>query len=384
MNILGSLNMDTSEDLTFPFWAMSGIAEQFASLYDQYFESAKQYFYFAFLTMLSHSISSKVIITNSEIDIQARLYTLLLGESADARKSTAITQIHKFWQYCEIPVNDCWGANSAEGLEDMMKDMNNTILMYDEFSSFIMKARIESSVLREMVNQLFDRNKYEGRTKHNKIGLNDVHLTLLAATTDETYETLFDDSFTRIGFTNRLLLIPGDNNNKEFHRVPKIPEKDKDAIKTQLIDIIDNAGDMSISPNADKVWKSWYGARRKDEFSKRLDEYLMRLAVLIALSDKKYNIDDVTIRKAIAIVDWQYKVRTTFLPNEGIDKIGQMENRIKHVLKRHGSMSYAKLKNKCKAFRYSSWIFKTAISNNLLEGEITEKNGQYQMPLNAK
>lgn len=80
--------LDT-RSLSFPSEAYTGQASEFAELYSSFTEAPRSFYYMAFLTALGTVIGHKVTL-ESEIEPQPRLYTALLGESADDRKSTAI------------------------------------------------------------------------------------------------------------------------------------------------------------------------------------------------------------------------------------------------------------------------------------------------------
>jgi hypothetical protein len=132
--------------LRFPYEVMDGFAGEFAKTYSGYLESPREFFYMAALTCLGSFISNSVSIA-SEVNQQPRLYTLLLGESADDRKSTAIKKTIKFFQDTFNDFGVCHGVGSAEGLQKRLKDYPFLLLYLDEFKQFTSKCKIDSSVL---------------------------------------------------------------------------------------------------------------------------------------------------------------------------------------------------------------------------------------------
>jgi hypothetical protein len=87
------------------------------------------------------------------------------------------------------------------------------------------------------VNTLFESNRYESRTKTTDINLDQAYLSMLAASTVQTWERSWDPAFTDIGFNNRLFLVPGTAKRK--HSLPaKIPDQDKLRLKNELMGII--------------------------------------------------------------------------------------------------------------------------------------------------
>ena len=185
----------TTSGLTFPTEVMNGVAGEFANLYSSYLESPKEFFYFAFLTILGSLLSQRLTLA-SEIAPQPRLYCLLLGESADERKSSAIGKTIDFFKESVSDLNLCFGIGSAEGLQARLNDCLTRILLlvFDELKSFVSKCKIEASVLLPMVNTLFESNRYESRTKTTDIVLDDVYLSLLGASTLQTYQNMWSTS----------------------------------------------------------------------------------------------------------------------------------------------------------------------------------------------
>ena len=200
-------------EIYFPHNILKGVAWGYANLYSSYMESPIEFFYMSFLTCLGTVLSDRLTI-DSEISPQPRLYTLLLGESADDRKSTAIKKTVDFFS---DSLNTCWGVGSAEGLQKELEENNKLLLCLDEFQQFVGKATIQSSVLLPCVTSLFEQNSFESHTKHSSLKLDNVYLSILSTSTKETYEKVWNSSFTNIGFNNRLFLVPAKGIRKFFY-----------------------------------------------------------------------------------------------------------------------------------------------------------------------
>jgi len=96
---------------------MSGLAGDFAQLYSEHLEPPKHFFYMTYLTCLGSLLSNKISL-DSEVSPQPRIFLVLLGQSADERKSTVlkktidhfITAFETFdrgWRNSIFEV--CWG-----------------------------------------------------------------------------------------------------------------------------------------------------------------------------------------------------------------------------------------------------------------------------------
>lgn len=365
---------DKEVDLKFPGDVMCGVAGEFATLYHEYLEPPPEFFFVSFLTILG-SLCNRVHI-EGELKTTPRLFTLILGESADARKSTAIAKTVEIFDYSAPGhVALCHGVGSAEGLQSQLEETPSTILYFDEFNSFVQKAKIDSSTLRECVNTLFSSSTYQNRTKNTDIKINNAHLSLLAASTVDTYQSIYDESFLKIGFVNRVFIVPGDGIRK-YHRPQEIPQRLKASLALDvrsLVERVEAGLVVGITTNADNMWREWYMSMRIDEFNKRLDEYVTRIAILLALVQGKNRIDTDTITKAIELCQWEYNVRTVYSPIDVRGNMASMEDKITRAFMKHGAMKLQGrqgLKNKTNAGRYGTWTFSTALTNLIKAGDV--------------
>jgi hypothetical protein len=188
-----------------PSEGMIGVGRAFATLYAQYLESPMAFFYFVFLTYFGALIAKKVTL-ETELRPEPRLYTVVIGESADTRKSTALRTVDTFFHSLGPPWEPSvlFGVGSAEGLAAEVKERPELILHYDEFKSFVDKAKNEHSVALPMVTTLFERGEYDNRTKSERVSVRGASLSLVAACTADAYATMFDQRFFAIGLLNRL------------------------------------------------------------------------------------------------------------------------------------------------------------------------------------
>ena len=216
---------------------MTGLAGDFATAYSDVLEPPKHFFYISFLTCLGNVLASSLTL-NSSLGVEPRLYTLIVGESADDRKSTAIDKTVDFFKSGLERFEHCEGVGSAEGLQRRFKSTRYLLLFLDELASFIAKAKIQGSVLLPMTNTLFEKTSYSNVIKNKDILLEDAHLSLLAASTTDTFENMLDSAFKDIGFNNRLLIVPGTGQRK--NPIPKpIPDTVKKGLRQRLSELVD-------------------------------------------------------------------------------------------------------------------------------------------------
>ena len=358
----------------FPYWVMSGVADEFSDLYSKVLEPPQEFFYFSFLTCLGNLLADKLKL-KSEIEPQPRLYTVLIGESADDRKSTAANKTISFFrETLTEDFNVCYGVGSAEGLQKRLKDAepSKLLLFLDEFKQFVSKCKIDSSVLLPCVNTLFESNRYESQTKTTSINLEESYLSILACTTKATFDSMWSSTFTDIGFNNRLWLVPGSGKRK--FAIPKqIPISSKNKIKKLLGETCGLIGEMlqmDIVDDAESLHQKWYENIKSSVHAKRIDTYAMRLMPLLAINDKKTTVDKKTVEKVIALANWQLKVRNELDPVDADNTVAKIEEKIRRQLRKK-SMKTSELKQYTNARKAGLWFFDAALKNLIKAGEIS-------------
>jgi hypothetical protein len=360
----------SDKSLDFPFEVMTGAAGHFANVYGSIMESPEQFLFMAYITCLGAVVSPKLTIKSS-LNTQPRLFTVLLGESATDRKSTAINVTTKHFNSIVNNFNSCWGIGSAEGLQRLMKkkedqDPFGTLLIYDELKAFVSKCKIDSSVLLPMVNTLFENNIYENHTKAHSVRIDSGYLSMLGASTLQTYERIYTPSFMAIGFPNRVFLVPGTATST--HPIPEeISEEDQNILRENLKKILINSGDgltLDFTLDAQEEYECWYKKIRNINsiHAKRLDTYSLRLMILLAVNSSKSEIDIEVVKAAIALCDWQFEVRKQYDPVDADTKVAEMEEKIRRHLKRESLKDY-RLKQKVNAHKSGLQIYSLALKN---------------------
>lgn len=366
--------------LRVPVWpkgVMSGIAGQFATTYSQYMESPQAFLYMSFLTFLGHMVSDKVVL-QSEAAAQPRLFTILLGESADARKSTAILKTHGFLELVTTQgaVNSILGVGSAEGLAACLKKGARAILILDELKSLIQKMRIDSSILLPCINSLFENNQFHSATKRHTIAIDNADLCILAASTIETYRNMFTASFTDIGFLNRLFIVIGDS-RRRFSIPPVIPAKVKADMGVEVGRVLSFVAQLSavgcyqmpFDPEAHRLFDFWYFNHESSSFVKRLETYGHRLMVLLAVNEMSDTITREIAEKAIQLLDYQIIARKYADPVEADTAVAKVEEKIRRALL-GGGLTKRQLQRATSSWRPGIELWNKALYNLVREEEV--------------
>jgi hypothetical protein len=358
------------ESLVFPQEAITGVAGQFARLYGTHLEPPTHFFFMSFLTCLGSALSNRLTL-KTEIKPQPRLFTILLGESADDRKSTAIDKTVNFFRQTIEGFSVCFGIGSAEGLQRKLKREPVTLLFLDEFKHFAGKCKIQNSVLLPCVNTFFESNRYESWTAKKEIYIPDGYLSILAASTLQTYENIWDTTFTDIGFNNRLFLVPG--SGRREHSLPRmVPDYEVERLKEEVGKVLHHADyhqEIDLTDEAKDLYHQWYLNIPQSVHSRRLDTYALRIMSLMAVNEFKEIIDVDTINKTLAICDWQLEARQLYDPVDADNEYAKMEEKIRRVLGR-SPRTDRELKQYCNVRRPGLWIYSAAKSNLEKAGEI--------------
>jgi hypothetical protein len=369
-------------ELQVPAAGVLGVGREFAELHARYLETPLSFFYFAFLTYFG-ALVTKLVTLASELRPEPRLYTVLLGESATTRKSTALRKADDFFQSlgADHAPSVLMGVGSAEGLAAHLKEhpQHGAVLHLDELKSFIDKARNEASVLLPAVSTLFERDEYENRTKTTHVSIRGASLALLAASTIDTYASIFDPRFFSLGFLNRLWLV-ADRSTTSVPIPASIPEASLRPLRQRVTTIHTRLRTefrrnhhrpvgLPISPAADCMFRDWYGARQGSIFESRLDTYGHRLMVLLAASSEKAEVDVPVMTAVLALLDYQLSARRLCDPVNAENRIAAMEEKIRRQLSR-GTLSDRELKRRVHSERDGLWVFSTATKNLLAAHEL--------------
>jgi len=355
------------------------LARMFADLYSAHLEPPWEFFYFAFLTYFGTLLARMVTIA-SALHPQPRLYTVLLGKSGDTRKSTVLRETDEFFKGLGV-VNTPWitlnGVGSAEGLGQAISENDDkapVLLHFDEFKAFVDKAKIDGSILLQMVGSLFERGSWGNRTKKEKIEIEDARLSMLAASTINTYETMFSQAFMAIGFLNRLWLVTGQT-TKSFAVPGKLPEDRVEELRRRVKARLhrlyeeyaangEHAVEYTVTPEALTIFEEWYTRRSGSIFETRLDTYGHRLALLLAVTQGKPEIDADIMRAVVHLLEAQLVTRREHDPIDTENKLAGLEEKIRRVLG-SGPLPVSDLKRRCNYTRFGLWAWKMALGNML-------------------
>ncbi|MFH1334896.1 MAG: DUF3987 domain-containing protein [Candidatus Zixiibacteriota bacterium] len=371
----------------FPRDTIGGLAGEFADLYNTYLEPPWSFFAFNFLTCLGNVIADRVTI-QSELQPEPRLYTVTIGESADDRKSESIKKTAQFFENTLEPgsFKICYGVGSAEGLANRLKENPRTLLVFDELKSFVSKSAIDGAILLPCVNSLFEDTRFHSATKTHSVEIEDARLSLMAASTQETFARMWTPAFLDIGFLNRLWLVKDHGERK--YSIPK--ESPTDEIKTlrrkfgELLKTFERPGKirLPIEEEGREIFHEWYMAVEPSPFTKRLDGYGLRFMILFAINEGEDRITADIISRVVTLLQWQLNIRRELSPIDAEGAIARMEEQVRRILSR-GALPKRELQRRVNYQRAGLFTWNQALRNLTQAGEVHfDPKGQiYQLLL---
>ncbi len=357
-------NGSSGSILIFPPHAIVGSVGDLAREYGHGTEVPVEFYFACGLTVLG-AICSPELTLDVGLNVDTRLYTVLLGESYSVKKSTALRNTVEFFSRLgtiRMPYVN-YGIGSAEGMSTELASTTNLLLAYDELRAFLDKTKIQSSVLLPMTASLFEQHNWDNSTKGSVISVRDAHLSMVGCCTKGTYENMWSQEAIAIGFPNRLFVVNADAGERiAWPRKPA--EEVLSGIMSRLLQQIAKLPlKFTIAPDAKQTWEDWYAGLPSSEHVRRLDTIGLRLLPLIALTTDKDHVDLETVQTVLAILDYELKIRMLTDPIDADGTIAKLEERIRRTLGAKGPLSHRDLRRAVHADRDGLWAFDQALKN---------------------
>jgi hypothetical protein len=369
MSTPSSTNNKTLSNLSYPETSIVGSIGNLARLLASGTEVPVEFYFAAGLAVVGWLCSSNLRLKIG-LDIDPRLYVVLLGESYEVKKSTAQSRMIKFF---DPIINDlklkhhvAYGVGSAEGLMRQLHDYPDLLLAYDELKSLVDKCGVRNSTLMPMVTSLFEGENWDNLTAKSGQSVRNVRLSLLGCCTTQTYAGIWTNDAIAIGLPNRLFVVSADR--KEKVAWPTAPDAKafdivRQSIKKQIESLHQKQLELDITLEARDAWAKWYEELPSSEHVKRLDTIGFRLLALIAFTTDKKEVDLECVNWVTSILDYELNLRQLTDPINADNTIAKLEEAIRRTLRTVGPMRKRELRLKVHADRYGIWAFDRALAN---------------------
>ena len=157
-------------------------------------------------------------ITSHNADLKGNLFTLLIGKSGDAKKSTAINTMRKILRQVQSKISagdrlvgDIPG--SPQGFVKSLSESPNQMIIYSEFGSFLSQTALRSNQLasiRELYGEAYDGTPLTKKLMKDSLNVVDPRLSMVVAATPVHLEEYTKPVDWEGGFLNRFLMVYGE------------------------------------------------------------------------------------------------------------------------------------------------------------------------------
>ncbi len=323
--------------------------------------------------------------------IYPNFYCLLIGRTANARKTTA----YQFaLNLCDdvggleepLRIRRLNGLASVEGLAEAMQNAggaepNRILDVEDEFRSLVTKAgqRAVANLIPRLTDLFNCPRTLEINTRTSPIVINGPFLALLAASTKAWFEESMTKTDVSGGFFNRWLVFEG-----EATRLLATPSPvDQNAWVDVVVDMVEalshNRGEFRFAPDADEYFSQFYIAARRDydsEATARTDLHARKLGLLFAiLADRRDGlIRLVDIESGIEIAKYCAQIAGPLA--ESIDQ-SQQQRLERRLIERIADGLGPTKRDLYRALHCTASELRAVLGPLLSIGVISERNGRY-------
>jgi hypothetical protein len=341
---------DEPTAMTMPVIAYYGLSARFVDALHKSTEAPREFRLAAFLTAVGALIGRQAWV-NYPRPTYPNLYTLLIGETASARKSTviafALDLMTAVIECTQAKVKPLYGLASIEGLAAAMKDGDSpdpyrVVIIEDELKSLLRKAQQKSvSNLIPRLTELYNCGpSFEVNTKTDKAIIKNPFACIVAASTPAWFAECIGESEISGGFLNRWTMFYG----KTETLIPFPTKPDAVTwreIAEDLTCVVQQArGDYLFSPEAKHVFSQFYTTLRNaskgegfpTDATARADLHAIKFALLFAVLDRKSRIEVDDVSRGIALATFTMEVTLSVVRTAGLSRIGAAEQKLMAAL----------------------------------------------------
>jgi hypothetical protein len=315
----------------FPTKALCGSLGELALVLTTGTEVPPEFVFASALTFLGAMVAGDITLEVG-IEVSTRVYTVLLGDSGEPKKSTALRKVRAFFESLhstQMPLVQ-QGVGSAEGLAKILEN-GSVILVYDELRALLDKAKAQSSVLLPMIAALHEAHEWDNVTKNKQVRVCNANLSLVGCCTTETYEAMWDAQSISIGLPNRLFVVTGSATARISWPAPP-NEARLQAIRQRICGQLGRVGcgiRIGIEPDALALFQSWYETVERTTHATRLDTLGRTLMVLYAITMDKDIVDIQVVDTVTTVLDYELMVRRATDPIDAENIVARLEEKIR-------------------------------------------------------
>ncbi|MCX7099622.1 MAG: DUF3987 domain-containing protein [Methylococcales bacterium] len=289
----------------------------------------------AFLSFLAANVGRDTFLMVGDTIHHPRLFTLHIGRSGQGGKGDSQQITHRIRRRIEnthsglLGLSHSGGLSSREGLAGLIHDghgENKAIddkrlwVIESEFANVLHQSRRDGNTLSTALRDAWDGSDIKPATKSRSVASSAPHIGIHANITPSELKELARSRDINNGFFNRFLMVYSENIDHVAFPKPT-PQTVIDNLADQAADIIQyakggypastNGQQMHLSEPAQTYYTNIYKGLRKPFDSEiisalleRRAPYMLRLAMLFALTNKTHVIEPKHLQAALAWVNY--------------------------------------------------------------------------------
>ena len=334
---------------TIPDTAYHGISREYGEIVGPLTEASRTYHLAAFLTGVGAALGRTVYLQHAGT-IYPNLFTVIVGPSGGARKSTAIDFCIQFLHKINPEIGVERSIDSREGFIQRLQDVGKTqkstggtcaLVRLGELRSLIDKTRMEG--LRNIVPALCDAYdcppSLEVHTRQNPVSVVCPTVSMFAGTTKRWIEGLSEEDMEG-GLGNRISWVPGEPGDA----IPHPPARDWprwDQLVVTVRERVDQwrakgSSKFTFSAETRPAWEKIYGelyGHRNDDaliavLCERLQNHCLKTALIFAALDGTDRIELSHLNAAHAFTQFLYDSLWYLFAGFGMSPMAQLDGKI--------------------------------------------------------
>ncbi len=289
-------------------------------------ETPREYDFACGLWCLSVALGRTVIVDRPRAPVHLNMYIILVSESGILRKSSSVRAatglVRTLLQQSQskmllIESKITMGAllnelsrSSAQG------NGSQVILVASELAAMLGRGTSIAGIP-ALLTDLYDcpdERVGGGSLSTGSFNLKDVYCSFIAGSTPTWLATAVRPEIVAGGFTSRCYFIHG-RERKKLIAWPESPSESEQQLRQEMLDELgklrtesQSYSRIGIRVQAKETFSKWYEQRRthrdvyRESFESREDSHALRLAGLMAVNERMWEINDDHIRRAINLV----------------------------------------------------------------------------------
>lgn len=284
-------------------------------------ESPRSFILFSAMSVFGATLGRRVWIDHDVHTVYPMMSTLLIGPSGTG-KSTAAKMAFRLFK--TLPREEqpqlISGASTPEKLYEDLRANPHAVLFASELANFFTKQKYMEGLIPAVTELLDYGDTFERRTKGTGLVTVDrPSVTVIGCSTNDWLQEQLPDSATSGGFLARFLIV------NEEHKAQSVPlpgrmfsELQKARLETARTEaarefgalVTQNVGEVKFeSFEVDDVYSQWYQGHKPASghlapFAARAGEYILRMAMLLAVSADRTIIRATDVENAIGLYKW--------------------------------------------------------------------------------